>query len=193
MVLRMMKILYSLYMLYLRLKYDKALNIKSKHVRLRSLYMKPESLLSIAKDSIVNAKIFFDKESSIINIGERVYIGNSTIICAQKIDIENDVMISWGCTIVDHDSHSLDAKDRKNDVSNWINGNKNWDTVKTAPVVIESNAWLGFNVTVLKGVRIGKGAVIAACSVVVKDVEPYTLVAGNPAKVVKVLEKEETI
>lgn len=189
----MMRIFYTLYMLYLNLKYAKALNITSKQVKLRALHMKPDSFLSIAQNSIINAKILFDKTSSRMKIGERVYIGNSTIICAQSIDIKDDVMISWGCTIVDHDSHSLNFRERKNDVLDWIDGNKNWDMVKTAPIVIEKNAWLGFNVTVLKGVTIGKGAVVAACSVVVKDVMPYTLVAGNPAKVIRVLEKEEDL
>ncbi len=186
----MIRIFYSLYMFYLRLKHGKALDIQSRHVRLKSLQMKPNCLLSVAKNTIVNAKISFDKTSSSISIGERTYIGNSTIICAEKIDIENDVMISWGCTIVDHDSHSLNFQERRNDVSDWINGNKNWNTVKTAPIVIESNAWLGFNVTVLKGVKIGRGAVVAACSVVTKNVAPNTLVAGNPAKVIKNLENK---
>ena len=54
--------------------------------------------------------------------------------------------------------------------------------VRTAPVVIEDDAWLGFNVTVLKGVVIGRGAVIGAASVVTTDVPPWTVVAGNPAR-----------
>lgn len=187
----MIQIFYSVFMFYLKVRYSSFLDIKSNYVQLRSLAVKPESLLCVAKDTIVHAKIFFDKPSAIIRIGERTYIGKSTLICAENIVIGDDVMISWGCTIVDHDSHSLNFKERENDVTDWINGHKNWATVKTAPVVIESNAWIGFNVTVLKGVRIGKGAVVAACSVVTKDVMPYTVVAGNPAKVIRVLEKEE--
>jgi acetyltransferase-like isoleucine patch superfamily enzyme len=51
--------------------------------------------------------------------------------------------------------------------------------------VIEDDVWISFNVSVLKGVTIGKGAIIAANTVVTKDVEPYTMVGGNPSKVIK--------
>nr|WP_287744653.1 hypothetical protein [Microcystis sp. M169S2] len=57
--------------------------------------------------------------------------------------------------------------------------------IKSAPVVIEDHVWSGFNVAILKRVRIGKGAIIGAGSVVTQDVEPFTIVAGNPAKIIK--------
>jgi acetyltransferase-like isoleucine patch superfamily enzyme len=52
-------------------------------------------------------------------------------------------------------------------------------------VVIEDDVWIGSRATILKGVKIGKGSVVASNSVVTKNVEPYTLVAGNPAIVKK--------
>jgi acetyltransferase-like isoleucine patch superfamily enzyme len=52
-------------------------------------------------------------------------------------------------------------------------------------VVIEDHVWIGFNVGILKGVTIGKGAIIGAGSVLTEDVEPFTVVAGNPAKIIK--------
>ncbi len=57
--------------------------------------------------------------------------------------------------------------------------------IKSAPVVIEDHVWIGFNLAILKGVTMGKGAIIGAGSVVTKDVEPFTVVAGNPAKIIK--------
>ena len=53
------------------------------------------------------------------------------------------------------------------------------------PVTIKKNAWIGANVTICPGVEIGEGAVIGAGAVVTKDVEPYTVVAGVPAKFIK--------
>ncbi len=55
----------------------------------------------------------------------------------------------------------------------------------TAPVTIEDGVWIGAYATILPGVTIGEGAIVAACAVVTKDVPPFTIVAGNPARVVK--------
>lgn len=56
------------------------------------------------------------------------------------------------------------------------------------PIIIGDDAWIGFNAIILKGVTIGEGAVVGAGAVVTKDVPPYTVVAGNPAGVVKKLQ-----
>lgn len=146
--------------------------------------------LTISKGAIVEGSIVFDKSDAEISIGENTYVGgSSSIICANLINIGDDVMISWGCSIVDHDSHSLEWKKRKDDVKDWFFDRKNWDYVKTKPVNIMNKVWVGFNVIVLKGVTIGEGAVVGAGSVVTKDIPPYTIVAGNPAKIIRKLEK----
>ena len=59
--------------------------------------------------------------------------------------------------------------------------------VNSAPIRIEDKVWIGMDALILKGVTIGEGSVVAARSVVTKDVPPYSLVAGNPARVVKSL------
>jgi acetyltransferase-like isoleucine patch superfamily enzyme len=59
--------------------------------------------------------------------------------------------------------------------------------IESAKVIIEDDAWIGLKTTILKGVRIGRGAVVGANSVVTKDAPPFTLVAGNPARVVRQL------
>lgn len=100
-------------------------------------------------------------------------------------------MIAWGCTVVDHNSHSLRWSERKDDVVNWLEGKKDWTHVKCASVTIGNKAWIGFNSTILKGVTVGEGAIVAASSVVTRDVPPFTIVAGNPAKVVRELRADE--
>jgi acetyltransferase-like isoleucine patch superfamily enzyme len=120
----------------------------------------------IGQDSIVQCRIDFDGEQGRVAIGDRSYI-------------------SWGVTIVDHDSHSIFWSERSADVALWHKGQKRWDHVTIRPVVIADKVWIGFGVSILKGVIIGEGAVIGACSVVTRNVEPYSVVAGNPARVIR--------
>lgn len=160
-------------------------------VAYRAVHIKDGCNLRIGSGSIVEGSISFDKNDASVTIGDRVFIGASAIVCANRIDVGDDVLISWGCTIVDHNSHATDWKNRSSDVRDWFNGSKDWRFVKTAPVTIGSRSWLGFNVSILKGVTIGEGAVVGACSVVTKDVPPYTIVAGNPARIIRGIAQDE--
>lgn len=164
----------------------------------------PETIrLQIGEKCYINGSITLEREMGKIAIGDRTYIGGGVnIICALNIDIGSDVLMAWGITIVDHDSHSTRWQDRAEDVEKWrvglLEGGtqrasqlKNWDVVPMSPVIIGNKVWVGFNAIILKGVRVGEAAVIAAGSVVTKDVPSYCVVAGNPAKVVKELIEDE--
>jgi len=147
--------------------------------------------IAIGDDSLIDAGISFDKPDARVTIGNRTFIGASSLVCAQSIVIGDDVMIAWGSTLVDHNSHALSWSERRDDVVNWGRGVKDWSFVKTAPVVVRDKAWIGFNCIILKGVTIGEGAIVGAGSVVTKDVPPYTVVAGNPARTVRELRLDE--
>lgn len=153
--------------------------------------------VTIGEKGIINAHFIFESGKGEIVIGNNVHLGGVTFISRNKIEIHNDVTMAWGIMIYDHNSHSVNWEDRKNDNQQCYddymnyNGNnvvnKDWSFVVDAPIVIESKVWVGFDATILKGVKIGEGAVIGAKSVVTKNVEPWTVVAGNPAVVVKYL------
>lgn len=153
--------------------------------------------LTIGEKGIITGNYIFETEKGEIIIGNNVHIGNATMICRNKIVIKNDVTMAWGIMIYDHNSHSILWEERKNDnhqcYEDYVNFqgnnivNKDWSNVISKPIIIESKVWIGFDVTILKGVTIGEGAVVGAKSVVTKDVEPWTVVAGNPAVVVKFL------
>lgn len=162
-------------------------------VALHKIRPTPGCRLTIGKHSIIEGSLIFDREDANIQIGERTFIGSSLLVSAQSITVGDDVLIAWGCTIVDHNSHSTLWRERESDVTNWETGTKDWTHVERKPVVIESKAWIGFNAIVLKGVSIGEGAIIGAGSVVTKDVPPYTISAGNPARVIRELTSAERI
>lgn len=144
--------------------------------------------LSVGDDSIIHANISYDSPEGSVVVGDRCYIGRSHIVCHTRVSLGNDVVISWGVTIVDHNSHSVEWRYRKNDILDWAKGQKDWSNVHISPVTIEDRVWIGFNAIILKGVTLGEGAIVAAGAVVTKDVPPYTVVAGNPAQVIRRLE-----
>ena len=156
----------------------------------KHLRWKPHCRVTIDEQSQVDGWLLFDREDAVITIGKRVFMGG-TLIAAQRIEIGDDVMISWGVTIADHNSHALSFSQRAKDVMDWRSGKKDWTYVKMAPVMIESKVWIGFNAIVLKGVTIGEGAVVGAGAVVTKDVPPWTVVAGNPAKIIREIPADE--
>ena len=146
----------------------------------------------IGSDSIVRCRFDFDSAHGVIRVGERCYLGASHLVCHTAITIGDDVIMSWGVTVVDHDSHSLNWQERQHDVADWMRGVKRWDAVTVRPVCIEDRAWIGFGASILKGVTVGVGAVVGANAVVTRDVPPYTVVAGNPARVVRRLKEGQS-
>lgn len=157
---------------------------------------KDKIYVEVGNDTILDCQITFETQEGKVIVGDNSFIGGSHFICRNQIVIENNVFMAWGSCVYDHNSHSLDYKDRESDILQQLKdfreglnfiANKNWDVVNSRPILIKSNAWIGMNCIILKGVTIGEGAVVGAGSVVTKDVADWTVVGGNPAKVIKVL------
>lgn len=131
-----------------------------------------------------------------ITIGDYTLIGNKTVIQAwQNVKIGAYVMISPEVWIQDNNSHSIMAQDRLVDMIGSRDFNETGiDTTNAVckPIVIGDHVWIGRRAMILKGVTIGDRSVIAASSVVTHDVPKDTIVAGNPARVVKII-KNNTI
>lgn len=160
------------------------------------IYPTNRIFLEVGRENILSCEFRFESSAGHIKVGDGCYIGPSLLISRNSIEIGNHVTIAWGCTIYDHDSHSLNFRERRKDIEREIENlrhgvdfihDKDWETVRSKPIVIKDDAWIGMDSVILKGVTIGRGAVVGAGSVVVKDVPDWTVVAGNPAVVIKEL------
>ena len=117
-----------------------------------------------------------EKYNPQIIIGDHCWIGiRNSFAAIDKVQIGNNVLFAGYVHITDH-SHGYE------DINLPVKRQK---LISKGPVIIEDDCWLGFSCEVLSGVHIGKHSIVAARAVVTKDVPPYCIVAGNPAKVVK--------
>ena len=135
----------------------------------------------------------FFKGGEII-IGDDCFLGpQSRIWATKKVQIGNRVLISHNVNIHDNNSHPIDWKLRHDEFLKFLETGIHQEVdLNSQDIIIEDDVWIGFNSIILKGVRIGRGAIIGAGSLVVKDVEPWTVNVGNPLKCIKKLEPEKS-
>jgi acetyltransferase-like isoleucine patch superfamily enzyme len=154
------------------------------------LVIKNQGHLSIGVSTKINSSkyrniIGGDTRTSIIvnkgatlSIGKEVKISNSAFQCTNSITIGDYVMIGGSCKIWDTDFHSLDPEVRRSTPN---------EGARTAPIVIKDNVFIGGFSIILKGVTIGENSIIAAGSVVSKDIPANEVWGGNPAKFIRTL------
>ncbi len=159
----------------------------------------PESNISVESGSLVTIGHHCDiigsiiaKCNSHISIGDFTTIrGNSIVGAACRITIGNYVIISNNVHIYDNNNHPTPPYERiKLCESGFYSALWHWSNSAKREVIICDNVWIGERSTILKGVTIGKGSIIACDSVVTHSVPEHCIVAGNPAKVVKYLESD---
>ena len=120
-------------------------------------------------------------EKYLIEIGENVEINDEVHIGAtQKIIIEDNVLIASKVYISDHNHGSYKGDEQDSPMS--IPKERK---IHSSPIRIEKNVWIGELCCILQGVTIGEGSIIGAMSVVTKDIPPYTIAVGSPAKLIK--------
>ena len=122
-----------------------------------------------------------------ILIHPEVYIGDDCLIsCSNSIEIGSHTLIAHGVQMFDNNTHPIYWEERLKDWQAIIEGKQEVKPyIDSESIKIGKCVWIGFNSIILKGVSIGDRSIIAAGSVVTKDVPPDVIVAGNPAKVVK--------
>jgi len=119
-------------------------------------------------------------ERPLVEIGDNTFIGPQVRIGVGKhIKIGNHCLIAARVFISDHDGHHLDYQKRRQNLP--------VEPEQIKPIIIEDDVWIGEGAFICKGVTIGRGAVVAARAVVTKDVSPFAIVAGNPARIIRTL------
>lgn len=147
--------------------------------------------ITIGDNTVIAGNLLTFAHGGNILIGQDCYIGVQTRIWAGiNINIGNRVLISHNCNVFDGTTHPINKKIRaQHEKVVLASGfpDELYDTIYEAPIKIENDVWIGCNCIILKGVTIGEGSIIAAGSVVAKDVPPNVMVGGNPARVLKKL------
>ncbi|MFA4932981.1 MAG: acyltransferase [Candidatus Omnitrophota bacterium] len=114
----------------------------------------------------------------VLEIGDNTFIGpNVRMGILKSISIGKHCLLAADIILNDNDGHPLEWRKRRNKEA--------VDDNNVRPIIIEDDVWIGRGCFICKGVKIGKGSIIGARSVVTKDVEPFTIVAGQPARLIK--------
>jgi acetyltransferase-like isoleucine patch superfamily enzyme len=139
------------------------------HVRGRLITWLPDSRLTIGGNCIVNARCVIESFGS--------------------VTVGDDTLFGFDVLVGDGRGHSIDWADRVEDAEIYRNpGTVNTRTLAHDPIAIGDGCWIGARAIILPGVTIGEGVTIGAASVVTKSIPPFSVAAGNPARVVKELE-----
>lgn len=147
------------------------------------------SKIIIGSNSYISGKLIVYPYGGFIKIGDFCSLSeNSRIVSGKKIVIGNRVMIAHNVNILDNISHPIDAIERHQDFIEHYTKGMQFHDLKSREIIIEDDVWIGFNSTIMKGVTIGRGAIIGANSIVTHDVEAWTVNVGYPLKVIRKLE-----
>jgi acetyltransferase-like isoleucine patch superfamily enzyme len=148
--------------------------------------------ITIGQNCVISGHLLVYAHAGSIQIGDWVFIGSGTSIWSSaNITIGNRVLISHNVNILDNNAHPIDAKARfAQSKAILTSGHPRSDPgIDAAPVQIGDDAWVSYGASILRGVTIGEGAIVGAASVVTRDVEAWTVVAGNPARVIRQLQR----
>ena len=159
-------------------------------IRARCICEQPDSIV-VGNHCEIHGSLITQDKGKIV-LGNRVTIRYATTVGAvNNIMIGDNVIISNNVTIYDNNNHPTDVGSRRKICEDFSNQELwKWKYSRNQPVIIHDDVWIGQGAVILKGVTIGEGSIVGMNAVVTKDVPPYSIVAGNPARVVKQVDRE---
>jgi acetyltransferase-like isoleucine patch superfamily enzyme len=142
--------------------------------------------ITIGSNSLIEGELTTFPLAQELKIGEWCFVGAGTRIwCRERIIIGNRVFVAHNVDIFDNLTHPMDAAERHSQFQAMsTTGHPDWVNLDPKPIVIDDDSWIGAGAAIMRGVKIGKRAIVAARAVVTKDVADDTMVAGIPAKVI---------
>ena len=140
--------------------------------------------------SVYDRASFITSETGTIEIGDFSILNGCTIIASDKIKIGSYAMIAWGVVICDNflGSDLNPSERRKLIVKNASSGSREMPFSNLLPIEIQDNVWIGFDSLIKPGTIIGRGSIVGSKTVVSGNIPPYSVVVGNPGRIVKQLE-----
>lgn len=180
---------YKLLMKCMHIQYGKDLRLKGTPV----IFNKKGALLSIGEGVTIKSSFLSNlvglyqrtiivtrtSKASIV-IGDHVGISGATIYARESVQIGDHTCIGGNCKILDNDFHPIEIEARNDDIK---------EKIGTKPVVIGKNCFIGCNTLILKGTELGDGCVVGAGAVVSGKFPANSVIAGNPAKVIKMMKE----
>lgn len=162
--------------------------------RVENLAGTPERI-RVGAGTFIRGELLVFRFGGQLTVGDHCYLGeNSRVWAGESTTIGNHVLISHDVFITDCNAHEFDAAERASTFQRIVSQGHPQEkgSVETKPVVIEDHVWINPQSVILPGVRLGKGCIVGAGSIVTRDLPPYVLAAGNPAVVIKELPQPVT-
>ena len=128
-----------------------------------------------------------------VTLGDYALVHGARIVCDAEVSIGDYALISWNVVLMDTYRVPMNAQERREEMKRVPTREKRLACAAVAakPIHIERNVWIGFDACVLPGVTIGEGSIVGARSVVTQSVPPFTIVGGNPARVIREISPAE--
>ena len=143
----------------------------------------------------------YDRSSFVVGLEGRITVGAYTVlngtylVCHDRINIGSHCLIAWGSVITDtwlEPSTSLDARRSLLHFAAADPLRRLSPIARPRPVTLEDNVWVGFDSVILPGVTLGRGSIVGCKTVISDDVPPYAVVVGDPARLVRYLDPDDT-